>query len=228
MYKHIFFDLDRTLWDFDHNTRDTIHDIYRDYDLPTRLGDFGAWYANYQTHNVRLWGEYALGEVNKETLRDTRFYLALKDFGIDDKELGREFGQKFVEQSPLKTTVFEYAEEILDYLNKKYRLHIITNGFNEIQFLKLKNTGLEKYFVNVYTSENIGYHKPHAGIFQHAVTSLNARKSDCIMVGDDFKADILGAMNYGIDQVFFRHNDRVYDEQPTYEIRSLIELKQIL
>ncbi len=229
MYRHIFFDLDRTLWDFDTNTKDTIREIYYSYNLPERISDdFDAWYANYQRHNIHLWDLYALGEIKKETLRDTRFYLALKDYGIDDKALGLEYGKKFVEQSPLKTTLFPHAHEVLSYLHSKYKLHIITNGFNEIQFTKLRNTQLEQYFDKVFTSEDIGYHKPHAGIFQHAVSSLNAKKETCIMVGDDFKADILGAKKFGIDQVYFRHNDKVFDEKPTYEIRSLNELESFL
>ncbi len=228
MYKHIFFDLDRTLWDFDTNTKDTIREIYYSYDFQNSIGDFDVWYPNYQKHNIHLWDLYGQGEIKKEYLRDMRFYFALKDFGVDNMALGAEFGRKFVEQSPQKTTVYEYANEILTYLSKKYRLHIITNGFKEIQYVKLNNTGLIRYFDNVFTSDVIGYNKPHPGIFHHAVSSLNAKKEECIMIGDDFKSDILGARNSDIDQVFFNHKDAVYDVKPTYEIKSLKDLESFL
>ncbi len=142
--------------------------------------------------------------------------------------LGKEFGKKFVEQSPLKTTVFKDADDVLTYLSKKYRLHIITNGFKEIQLVKLNNTGLIRYFDNVFTSDVIGYNKPHPGIFHYAVSSLNAKKEECLMVGDDFKSDIMGARSSNIDQVFFNHKDAVYDVKPTYEIKSLKDLESFL
>ena len=228
MYKHIFFDLDRTLWDFDTNTKDTIREIFYSYDFQNTIGNFDEWYTNYQKHNVHLWDLYGQGEIKKEYLRDMRFYFALKDYGIDDVALGKKFGKTFVEQSPRRTTVFEYANEILAYLSKKYRLHIITNGFKEIQDVKLSNTGLIRYFDNVFTSDAIGYNKPHPKIFHYAISSLNAKKEECLMVGDDFKSDILGARNANIDQVFFNHKDAVYDIKPTYEIKSLKDLEGFL
>lgn len=228
MYKHIFFDLDRTLWDFDTNTKDTIREIFYGYNFQSTIGSFDEWYTNYQKHNIHLWDLYGNGEIKKEYLRDMRFYFALKDYGIDDIELGRAFGKKFVEQSPLKTTVFDHADEVLTYLTEKYSLHIITNGFKEIQLTKLNNTGLMQYFANVYCSDVIGYNKPHPGIFNHAISSLHAKKEECLMVGDDFKRDILGAYDSNIDQVFFNHKDEVFDVKPTYEIKSLKDLTAFL
>lgn len=228
MYRHIFFDLDRTLWDFDTNTKDTIREIYHSYDFHTSIGNFDEWYANYQKHNIYLWDLYGKGEIKKEYLRDMRFYFALRDYGMDDIALGAEFGQKFVEQSPLKTTVFPHANEILTYLCEKYDLHIITNGFREIQQVKLNSTGLIRYFKNLFSSDTIGYNKPHPGIFHHVVSALNAKKSECLMIGDDFKSDVLGAKNSNIDQVFFNHENVTYEVKPTYEIRSLNDLLNFL
>lgn len=228
MYKHIFFDLDRTLWDFDTNTKDTIREIYYSYGYHISIGDFDSWYSCYQKHNIYLWGLYGKGEIKKEYLRDMRFYFTLKDHGIDDIERGAEFGRKFVEQSPLRTTIYPDTDEVLSYLSRKYQLHIITNGFEEIQLNKLNNTKLIRYFDKIFTSDAVGYNKPHPGIFHHAVSSLNAKKNECLMVGDDYRIDIMGARNVDIDQVFFNHDDISYEVKPTYEIRSLRELKNFL
>ena len=229
-YKHILFDLDRTLWDFDNDTKNTIKEIFYSYKLDSAINDFDEWYATYKTHNIRLWDDYALGKVTKATLRDTRFYLALKDFGIDDKMLGVEFGQKFIKQSPDRTTLFPNAHEILTYLkDKKYQLHVVTNGFNEIQFKKLDTTDIKKYFTKIFTCEDIGYNKPHKKFFQYAISSLNSPKKDAIIVGDDFVNDILGAKKFGIDQIYFKPAYMpVPPENPTFLINSLIELKDIL
>lgn len=229
-YIHIIFDLDRTLWDFDADTRNTIKEIFDSYNFGNIIADFDQWYAVYKTHNIRLWDDYAVGKVTKATLRDTRFYLALKDFGIDNKELGIEFGQKFVEQSPDTTTLFPNAHEVLTYLkNKNYQLHVATNGFNEIQFKKLDATDIRKYFTKIFTCEDIGYNKPNFKFFQHVISSLNSAKKDAIMIGDDFVSDISGAKNFGIDQIYFKPPYMPEPpEKPTFMINSLIELKSIL
>jgi len=229
-YTHILFDLDRTLWDFDTDTYNTIKEIFHDYGFDKTIGNFEDWYHVYKKHNIRLWEEYGRGEIPKSVLRDTRFYLALNEFGIDDKQLGIEFGQKFVERTPEKTTLFPNAHEVLQYLiDCGYQLHVVTNGFNEIQFKKLEATDMNKYFTKIFTCENIGYNKPHPKFFQHVISSINSKKKDAIIVGDDFISDILGAMKFGIDQIYFKPKDSpVHPEKPTYIIDSLIEIKNIL
>ncbi|MDR1984116.1 MAG: YjjG family noncanonical pyrimidine nucleotidase [Prevotellaceae bacterium] len=229
-YKHILFDLDRTLWDFDTDTHDTIKEIFNDCGLDKIIGNFEEWYRVYKTHNIRLWEDYALGKIKKTVLRYTRFYLTFKDFGIDDEKLGMDFSDKFIEQSPNRTTLFPNTHEVLTYLlNKNYQLHVVTNGFNEIQFKKLEATDIKKYFTKIFTCENIGYNKPHVKFFQHVISSLHSSKKDAIIVGDDFVNDILGAKKIGIDQIYFKPKDAPEPpEKPTFLINSLIELKSIL
>ena len=229
MYKHIFFDLDRTLWDFETNSKDTLRELFYKYNLNDRIDNFDQWYAAYKQHNKRLWEQYGLGEIKKETLRETRFYLTFKDFGIDDMELGLLFDKEYIEQSPKKKILFPNAVETLEYLKAKYSLHIITNGFSEIQHIKLKSSGISSFFANVFTSEMVGYHKPHPAIFRHAMSCTNAKKTECLMVGDDYEADIVGAKNAGIDQIFFTPNKAASVAiAPTYTIQSLEELTKIL
>jgi putative hydrolase of the HAD superfamily len=229
-YKHILFDLDRTLWDFDTDTRETIKEIFYNCKLDRRISDFDEWYRVYKMHNIRLWEDYADGKITKAALRNARFYLTFKDFGIDDENLGIKFGEKFVEQSPKRTTLFPDTHETLMYLlNKKYQLHVVTNGFNEIQFKKMESTDIKKYFTKIFTCENIGYNKPHVKFFRHVISSLQSSKKEAIIVGDDFIRDISGAKRTGIDQIYFKPKDAPEPpEKPTFLINSLIELKNIL
>ncbi|MDR2651629.1 MAG: YjjG family noncanonical pyrimidine nucleotidase [Prevotellaceae bacterium] len=229
-YKHILFDLDRTLWDFDTDTHDTLKEIFYDYKIDKQIADFDKWYSTYKTHNIRLWEDYGLGKITKATLRSARFYLTFKDFGIDDENLAVKFGEKFIEEMPKRATLFPNAHEVLTYLlTKNYQLHVVTNGFNEIQFKKLESTDIKKYFTKIFTCENIGYNKPHIKFFQHVISSLHSSKKEAIIVGDDFASDILGARRAGIDQIYLKPKDAPEPpEKPTFLINSLIELKSIL
>jgi putative hydrolase of the HAD superfamily len=128
----------------------------------------------------------------------------------------------------LQTALIPNAKYILKYLIKNYSLYIITNGFMDVQLAKIKNSGLSGYFKKIFTSEHARSSKPNRGIFEYALKSVNARKKESLMIGDDLEIDIKGAREFGIDQVYFnpsgiRHNDRL-----TYEIHSLLELKDLL
>jgi len=183
---------------------------------------------SYHKHNELLWDRYRKGNIKKELLRSLRFDLTLRDAGIDDPPLAKEIGEDYLQLSTEKTILFPYTHEILAYLREKYPLYILTNGFRETQFSKMKNCDLSKYFHTVFTSETIGYNKPHPKIFQWAMSSVNGRKEECLMIGDDVETDILGAKSCGIDGVFFNPDKLVTEAEPDYEIQSLIELKDIL
>jgi len=183
----------------------------------------------YKRHNEILWAKYRTGEIKKDTLRVDRFLLTLKEFGVDDAQLATNIGDDYVNISPTKSRVFPYTHEVLDYLKANdYKMHIITNGFNEVQFIKLKNCDLDKYFDSVVTSENAGYQKPRKEVFHYAVSAVNAKKETCLMIGDDPDTDMLGAKNFGMDQVYFNTCNKDIAFQPTYSINCLSELKDIL
>jgi putative hydrolase of the HAD superfamily len=139
-----------------------------------------------------------------------------------------EISKFYLNAAPLKTSLVPHAKEILEYLKQNYQLHIISNGFYDVQLTKVINSGISPYISRVFTSDRIGYSKPKAGIFEYAITSVNAKKSVCLMVGDDIHNDIQGARNAGIDQVFFNPERMEVSLQPTYEIHNLLELKSIL
>lgn len=154
--------------------------------------------------------------------------LALLDFKIADEELAQEMNVRFLDLLPTRTILFPYAIEILQYLtDKKYELHLITNGFEKTQHNKLKYSGLDRYFKEVITSEGSNSLKPNKEIFDFAFEKTGATQEESIMLGDNIEVDILGAMNAGIDQVFINHNNILFDVKPTYVVNSLKELEEI-
>ncbi|MCK4920337.1 MAG: YjjG family noncanonical pyrimidine nucleotidase [Bacteroidales bacterium] len=227
-YKHIFFDLDRTLWDFDMNSFDALSDIYSSHNLNKHFESPDEFIGLYHKHNDRLWSRYREGKIKKEILRFKRFDLTLKVKKINDKNLSMKISEDYLELSVLNKRVFPNTYEILDYLKPKYSLYILTNGFRETQFKKMNNSRLNDYFDRVFTSETIGYNKPHPKIFQWAVSSVNAKKDECIMIGDDQAVDIVGAQKFGMDGIFFNPNNEKEICSPSYMIKDLIELKEIL
>ena len=227
-YRIIFFDLDHTLWDFDTNAYDCIKELFEEYRLQ-QVAVFEDFFASYEKHNKRLWAEYEAGNLRKESLRSLRFYLTMKDFGVNDHDLAERFGLAYINRCPLKTNLFPYTTALLDYLRPKYRLAIISNGFPEVQDIKLKSCGLTPYFDKVFTSEAVGYQKPRPEIFHAATTAFHAKKKHCLMIGDSWENDISGARNYGIDQVYFNPKQETREgRKATYEIASLKELFGIL
>lgn len=197
-----------------------------------KLSDIGVQSVSdflkvYTIHNEKLWDKYRVGKISKENLRGLRFLLTLNDFGIDDKELAEAIGHDYVTISPLKVSLFPYAIEIMEYLAPKYDLHLITNGFSEVQTTKLKVSGLGKYFDKIITSEEAGCKKPDRQIFEFAMEKSGANLSSSIMIGDDPDVDILGAKNFGMDQVLFDPEQKFTQNGSTYYINKLSELEEI-
>jgi putative hydrolase of the HAD superfamily len=228
-YRHLFFDLDHTLWDFEENARVTLLELYQVLQLEQRgINDFDLFHKNYLAHNEKLWERYRNGFIKQEELRVKRMWLALLDFKIADEILAREMSIQFLDLLPTRTILFPYAMEILQYLtNKSYALHLITNGFEKTQHSKLKHSGLDKYFKEVITSEGSSSLKPNKEIFDYAFKKTGATPAESIMLGDSIDVDIIGAMNAGIDQVFINHQNIAIDIKPTYTVKSLKELEEI-
>jgi len=227
-YKHIFFDLDRTLWDFDQNMVDALRDIFFDFNLDTSFPNVNTFIASFTKHNDYLWEKYRLGELKKDILRFKRFDLTLKDYGVNELLLAKKIGEEYIRITPNKTALVPHTREVLEYLSKKYTLHIISNGFNEVQYPKLEKCHIAKYFDKVITSESSGFHKPCPEAFGYSLSSANAKKEESIMIGDDLEIDIIGAKKFGIDQVYFNSHGKPHKAKPTYEIQSLLELMKIL
>jgi len=226
-YKHLFFDLDRTLWDFDTNNRATFTEIYDHFCLHSRgIVNFEEFFGFYTQINATLWKKYRDHLIKKEELNFLRFHNTLLSFGIKDSELAQKMSVYYIDVSPYKTALYPSTIDTLESLLGKYQMHIVTNGFEEVQYIKLDNSGLKKYFDKVITSEQAGFKKPDRRIFEFALQVSGASRQDSLFIGDDTEADILGAHLAGIDQLWVRH----YPDQPTFNkaTYSVDKLKDIL
>ena len=228
-YKHLFFDLDHTLWDFDANAKLTLKEIYSFFNLEALgITPFEEFYKHYLHHNEILWNRYHKGFISGDDLKWKRMWRTLLEFKVGDEKLARLMSEKFLDLLPTRKLLFPHTIEILDYLtNKNYELHLITNGFEKIQWSKLHNSGLGSYFKNVITSETSNSLKPKKEIFDFAMQKAGATLANSIMLGDNLDADIQGAMNVGMDSVFVNHINATTALKPTYTVTHLKELENI-
>ena len=203
---HLFFDLDNTLWDFDTNSRLAMMETVSQLHLSSQIDDFDSFFEVYHTINTNLWEAYRKQEIRKPELVKKRFEDTLTHFNIQGiNPLG--MNELYLKLMPFQTRLLPGVIETLEYLKKKgYQLHIITNGFAEVQHRKIESSGLQPYFNRIFISEEIHAPKPDRKIFEHALTSCNAKKSKSLMIGDSWETDIVGARNFGISQVFVKNN----------------------
>ncbi len=228
-YKHVIFDLDRTLWDFDASSEETLQEAFSLFSLRERgIPGFSQFMEVYHHINDRYWALYRKGEITKAKLNVQRFYDTLKDFAVDDPEVAGKIASYYVRNSPLKQHLFPAAHELLTYLQGKYRLHILTNGFKEVQKQKVKANKLSPYFENIFTSEDAGALKPSPLAFHFVLDHLNANADECIMVGDDCQVDIRGAKDVGMDQIWVNFYSDSCNLSPAFVVYDLKEIFEIL
>lgn len=230
MYQYIFLDLDDTIWDFHANARLSLQDMFVDRKLDRYFSDFDEFFRIYAKRNIELWEAYGKGEIEKEFLMAERFRYPLAKMGVGDAELAEQIGIQYLDILPTKTALMPYAVEMLEYLYRKYPLTIISNGFTEVQYKKLKSSNIEHYFKHIVLSESAGALKPDKQIFEYALKLNNATAKESVMIGDSYEADIKGAQNAGIDQIYFPLQPIAMDQKPTctYLINSLKEIEALL
>ena len=227
-YNHLFFDLDRTIWDFDAGAEDSFIRMFNKYDLKEKgVPSLAAFKARYDIHNDLLWSWYRKGEILKEVLNVKRFEMSLADFGIADSGISSGMAEDYVIVNPDKAFLFPHAIESLEYLTPKYPLHLITNGFQEVQEQKFNIARLDRFFKTVTTSEEAGIKKPEPEIFHFAMNKAGSTAMESIIIGDDLAVDVVGARNVGMDQVYFNPEGITHKEKVTFEIRGLEELMGI-
>lgn len=224
MIKHLFFDLDHTLWDFEKNSELTFKQIFKERDFPL---DFNLFMDTYRPINLEYWRLFRDDKISKEALR----YRRLKDsfdrlnYEVSDEDI-QQIAIDYIDYLPNYNHLFDAAIEVLEYLKKSYELHIITNGFDEVQKRKLESSGIAEFFTVVVTSESVGVKKPNPKVFEFALEQANCEPSEAIMIGDSYEADVLGALNVGIKAIHFS------DEEPAdtsvIAVNSLPQLKQYL
>jgi putative hydrolase of the HAD superfamily len=228
-YQHIFFDLDHTLWDFDRSSCETLEELYHIHNLrlfnDIRAEDF---ISTFHRINRDLWSLYSAGQITQSELRSFRFSRVLASLEIEAEHLAGLLSEQYIKLCPQKPHLQPFAKEVLDYLQHKYTLHIITNGFSDIQGIKLKSSGITSYFTHIVTCDDAGCKKPDIGIFTYALQRSNTAPAQSLMIGDDLDADVEGARNAGIDHVFYNYDNRRHEAVPTYEITCLSELMKLL
>ena len=228
--KHIFFDLDHTLWDFEKNSREAILHLFLEYGFDTAFKtDFNTFIAVYENINHELWRLYALKQVSKEELRYQRSHQTFLHFGYNQVDIANAWADEYLAISPYKTHLIDGSLDVLNYLKEKnYVLHIITNGFREVQHLKLNQSGLKDFFRHIIISEDHGLNKPDIKIFELAQTLSGAEQPECIMIGDNYDADILGALNANWKAVYLSVTPRQNEQDGFYQISALRQLKELL
>lgn len=222
---HIFFDLDHTLWDFEENSAQTYSKIFKDRDIQLNVPKFLNYY---KIINQRYWKLYRNDKIDRDVLR----YGRLRDtfeflkYQVSDATINF-LSDEYLNTLPLFNKLFEGTHELLAYLEPKYQLHIITNGFSEVQNAKLENSGIKKYFDRIITSEMVGVKKPNPKVFEFAVNSAKANKKESWMIGDNWEADIMGAKNVGMQVIYCNFDNQSVDES-ILSVTSLLEIKKYL
>jgi putative hydrolase of the HAD superfamily len=228
-YNHIFFDLDHTIWDFDKNAEETLQELYVIHHLKeTGLHSADLFIETYTRNNHRLWAQYHVGEITKDYLREARFRTTFLELGLNPDVIPAGFEDEYVKLCPTKTNLFPGAREVLEYLGAKYTLHLISNGFQESTEIKIAGSDIGRYFQNIVISEVIGINKPDRAIFQHALDLAGATKEESIMIGDSIEADVRGALNFGMDAIYFNPMHLPRPDDVPVQVNSLVELMKML
>jgi putative hydrolase of the HAD superfamily len=226
--KHIFFDLDHTLWDFKANSRETLGELFAHFSLAGQINtDFDSFLRRYEHHNEKMWEGYRKGHIQKSELRTGRFERTFREFGVENEILTEQVAAYYLEHSPRKTNLISHATDVLHHLSRQFELHIITNGFDEVQSIKLQQSGIDHFFREIITSEQAAARKPDPLIFSLALQRTGAKASESAMVGDSFEHDVLGAMSMGFFGVYYNPAGLKHNKKPDAEVRSLHELKDV-
>lgn len=230
MYKHLFFDLDHTLWDFDRNSTESITELYQTFGLAGwGVGSVDEFNQHFIRINRHLWREYDNNRMSHADIRQRRFRMVMEAMGLSDHSICDELNAAYLHLLPRKPHLMEAAIDLLDHLRDRYHLHIITNGFDEIQALKMESAGLTRYFEHVITNQKADAKKPDPRIFEFALAVSGAALAESLMIGDNYEADVMGAINAGMDVVFYNPAGLPTDgPAPTYEVRHLRDLITIL
>ena len=226
--EHIFFDLDHTLWDFDRNSEEVLQEMYHEFDFGVLTNEsFATFIDVFREVNGKLWEMFNHNKIEKFFIRKRRFELVFNAFDVPANDVPENLGEIYLSRCPQKTHLLPYTKEILEYLKSttKYRLHILSNGFGDVQETKLKQSGIFDYFEVVVNSESTGYKKPDRRIFDYALNQANANLDNSVMIGDNLKTDIAGARNIGMKHIFFNPQQLEHYHQVDFEINHLKELE---
>lgn len=228
-YKNLFFDLDDTLWAFSANARDTFEEMYFKHGLDAFFHSFAHYYSLYQGRNVELWAAYGNGQITKEELNRQCFLYPLEAVGAGDPGLAKVYSDDFFAVIPTRKRLMPHAIDVLEYLAPQYNLYILSNGFCELQYQKMRSAGIDSYFKKVILSDDLGVMKPWPQIFHYALSATQSELQESLMIGDSWEADIAGAHGIGMHQAYYNVANRTdLPFAPTFQLKDLKELTEIL
>lgn len=228
-YKHLFFDLDHTLWDFEQNAADALKHIYADFKLEEYKIGLGEFQVNFSKFNKYYWQLLDSKQITHQELREKRFVATMEALGQPiGTSTGLTMNEAFIKYLPLGKALINGTLEVLEALQPAYELHLITNGYYDLQKHKIVNSGISKYFNKLVTNDVAGALKPDPIIFQKGLDLAHAQAHESLMIGDNFDSDVIGALNFGIDVVFYNPERTITNRQPTFEIENLTDLIKIL
>ena len=221
----VFFDLDHTLWDFDRNSGLALERVFQRFSVGIPLASF---LKVYEPINFNYWREFREERVTKTQLRRGRLIDSFSKLGVTyDLQIIDGMSDAYIEELPNNNYLFDGTFELLRYLQQKYTLHIITNGFSQVQFIKLKKSKLAPFFATVTSSEEVGVKKPNPLVFTTALAKAGVSAPSCVMIGDTFDADIIGAEGVGMDTIFFNYRKEI--PKSGYKVVDyLLEIKDLL
>ena len=219
--KALFFDWDHTLWDHDLNAKEVLLDLAVEYELA--IEPLSYW-ASFEKINNGLWDQYAAGEISQAELRETRFVRFFKELALEGP--AQEFGDKYLERAPRKTNLMPGAFELIQDLAAHYPLYILTNGFDDIQYVKIEGAGMRSFFREIITSQQVGTKKPSPLFYGYALERAGVKAEEALMIGDHVEADVRGALNAGIPAIHYNPFS-VATDLP-HEIQHLDELRGLL
>ena len=227
-YTTVFIDFDDTLIDTNANAKKCMRQVYEEHNVRQYYPTFEEFFEVYEANNLKLWSDYSKGIIDKETVLSTRFVKPFENFPEVDSQYMNKMSEDFLSKIVLMGTHIEGAEDLLIHLKSKYKVVMLSNGFTELQYKKVESAGFSKYFDEIILSDAVGVNKPHPDIYKYALNKSNAVAEKTIMIGDNILADIEGAMNSNIDQIWFNPKNRETDLFPTHIVRYLSEIHSIL
>lgn len=228
-YRNLFIDLDDTIYDFSAASRESFHETYDQLHYERYFDSFEQYMQIYEPYNLELWRIYGEGKITKAELNRRRYLHPLETVGVNDPQLAKTFCHEALGRIPTKNKLVDGAMELLEYLRPKYRMHILSNGFKELQSHKMRTSGILHYFDSLILSEDIGINKPRRELFEYALEKSGSQVSDSIMIGDMFDTDIAGAAGVGMEQIYYNPKEKKgHPFTPTYEVNHLLQIKEIL
>jgi len=226
--KHLIFDLDDTIWDFQKNSKETLLGLHQDYKLEDKGVSKQTFLQTFKEVNGRLWDQFDEGLITRDVIREKRFHSVLDKLAINHNGEAIQMQDEFMQKCSTSPFLVEGALQVLQRFQSTHTFHILSNGFDEIQFVKLESSGVMHYFDKIITSGRAGFRKPQPEIFEFALHEIGVSKEECIMIGDNPVADIEGAYHFGMDQVYYNTHEKECAITPTFTIQNLNELLSIL